>query len=447
MSGEQSPRVPEGFLWGAATASYQIEGHPLADGAGPSIWHRFSHLPGKVNNGDNGDLACDHYHRWREDLEQMSRLGLKAYRFSVAWPRIFPEPGRLNPQGLDFYRALVDGLLERGIEPLLTIFHWDAPLWLEQEGGFLRRSSVERFCAYGSALFKALGDRVKRWITINEPMSFAVSGYVLGQHAPGRRNDLKAMFHASHHLLLAHGRLARIFREEVRGGEIGIAEHQVWVQPARPEKEGDLRVAETMDLLLNRFYLDPLLRGAYPEKILRRFGRFLPRGFEADLGEMVSSLDFVGLNYYTGKSYRHSLFAPYTQARETPTPQARRSAMWEVWPQGLRLLLLRLKEEYGNPPCYITENGYPLPETPGRDPLEDGERIEYLSEHIRAALQARQEGANLKGYFVWSLLDNFEWDLGYAMRFGLLRVDFGSLERTWRRSASWYRDLIQRGCP
>jgi beta-glucosidase len=436
-------KFPSGFLWGAATASYQIEGHPLADGACPSVWHEFSHRPGKVQGGHHGDLACDHYRRWPDDIRHMRELGLAAYRFSVSWPRIVPRPGEVNPAGLDYYRRLVDGLLEAGIRPFLTLFHWDTPLWLERMGGFARRESVEHLAEYGAVLFRALGDRVKDWITVNEPMVYAVYGYVLGRHAPGYRNRVRASFAAGHHLLLGHGRLAAACRQLVPGGRVGIAQAQLWVTPARPADARDREAAGTMDAVLNRMYLDPVLKGAYPERILRRFGRWLPQGFERDLADIRAPIDFIGVNYYTAVSYRYAPFTLYTRAREVPTPGARRSAMWEIRPEGLYRTLMRLAQEYGNPACLITENGYPLPETPGRDSLEDAERIEYLQEHLRQARRAMQDGVDLRGYFVWSLMDNFEWHLGYDMRFGLIRVDFDTQERTWRRSAGWYRDLIR----
>ncbi len=430
------------FLWGASTASYQIEGHPLADGASPSIWHRFSHRAGKVANNENGDVACDHYHRWAGDIEQMGRLGLQAYRFSVSWPRIYPEPDRLNPKGLDFYERLVDGLLRRGIQPFLTLFHWDAPQWLEDRGGFLRREAVDHICRYAQALYDRLGDRVRHWVTINEPMIFSAYGYVLGAHAPGRRLRLRQMCTVSHHLLLAHSRLVRQLHQSVPGASAGIAQHQVWTMPADPTSRKDLRAARRMDALLNRLYMDPLFHGRYPPEALKTLGLFFPRRFERDLSEMTPG-DFLGLNYYTSKCYRHAPLIPVLAAAESPIPGAARSPMWEIYPDGLLELLRRLRSEYGNPPCYITENGFPTAEAPGEDPLSDPGRIDYLREHIERVRRAAQEGSDLRGFFVWSLLDNFEWSEGYAMRFGLLRVDFQTQERSWRQSAAWYRDLIR----
>jgi beta-glucosidase len=436
-------KVPQGFLWGAAASSFQIEGYPLADGAAPSNWHRFAHTPGRIADGSNGDVACDHYHRWAEDVAHMEGLGLGAYRFSVAWPRVVPEPGRLNPRGLELYDRLVDALLERGISPFATLFHWDLPAWLEDRGGFEKREAVDHLVFYAEAVFRALGDRVRHWITINEPMIVSVFGYVFGSYPPGRKWRLRPAFTVAHNLLLAHARLVRLFRSGGKGGAIGIANHLVNFKPLRPSDPRDERAARRAEAIVNRFYLDPLYRGGYPEEALRRVRRFLPRGWERDLAELREPGDFLGVNYYCGQSYRHSPLTPVLGGREVPTPGAQRSAMWEVDPEGLRRLLGTLRSDYGNPPVYITENGYPLPERPGADPLEDGERIAYLEAHIGEALRARQEGVDLRGFFVWSLLDNFEWQYGNAMRFGLIRVDFSSQQRSWRRSASWYRDLIR----
>jgi beta-glucosidase len=435
--------VPKNFLWGAATASYQVEGHPLADGACPSNWHRFAHRKGRIQDGSTGDVACDHYHRWPEDIRHMKELGLGAYRFSIAWPRVVPEPGRLNPKGLEFYDRLVDGLLEAGIRPFATLFHWDLPAWLEDRGGFTHRESVEHLEFYAGAVFAALGDRVKNWITINEPVSYALMGYLFGEYPPGLRWHPRPAFAVSHHLLLAHARLVRTLRQSVRQGKIGIANHQLYVTPLRPGHPGDVRAARLVDAAANRLYMEPLFLGRYPEEAVQRFGRFLPRGWEKDLQAMREPGDFLGINYYNRASYRAATLLPLLHGREVPTPGTQRSAMWDVDPEGLRVLLARVREEYGNPPVYITENGYPLPESPGADPLEDGERIEYLEAHIGEALRAAREGSDLRGFFVWTLLDNFEWQYGNAMRFGLIRVDFASGQRSWRRSASWYRDLIR----
>jgi beta-glucosidase len=436
---------PPDFLWGVATSSYQIEGSPLEDGASPSIWHEFSHKRGKIKDGSTGDIACDHYHRYADDVRAIKDLGLRAYRFSIAWPRIFPEPGRLNPKGLDFYRRLVDSLLENGIEPFPTLFHWDLPTWLEREGGFVKRGSVDRFMEYSTAVLRALGDRVKSWITINEPSIFAFFGYTTGTFPPGRKMDLRSSYHVSHHLLLAHARLVEAFPALVPGGKIGLAHHFVWVAPRDASKQKDLETAAFMDDGANRFYMDAMFHGRYPERVIDRMGRFFPRGFEKDLPEMKRPGSFIGINYYTRNVYRYSRLKPYTHAKDIVPPGSRWSAMWEIYPQGIYQALIRLRDEYGNPPCLITENGYPLPETDGKDPLDDSERIDHMANHLAMVGRAISEGADCRGYFYWSLMDNWEWAEGFTMRFGLLRTDFASLTRTPRASAAWYKNTAAAG--
>jgi beta-glucosidase len=439
----------ERFLWGAATASYQIEGSPLADGATPSIWHEFAHRRGTIRNGDTGDVACDHYRRYREDVAEMGRLGLQAYRFSASWSRVVPEAGRINPAGLDFYDRLVDSLLEEGIVPFCTLFHWDTPAWLEREGGFVRRGSVEAFAHYAGVMFARLGDRVKHWITVNEPLVYATHGYLFGSHAPGHRWRIRRMFAAAHHLLLSHCSAARLLRDSVGDARVGVAQHQVWIRPRDPGNAGDLRAADFAEQVINRFYIDPLFLGGYPPEVVRRFRNFMPRNYERDLPGMIEPGDFVGLNYYQSQRYTRAFWIPLVGARQVPTPGAPRNPLgWEIDPEGLYRLLLRLHADYGAPQVYVTENGYPTVEAPGGTPLlDDPERVGYLQSHIRAIGRARGQGVPVDGYFVWSLMDNFEWAEGYRARFGLLRVDYASQTRSWRRSARWYRERIQAGAP
>ncbi|HET6488064.1 MAG TPA: GH1 family beta-glucosidase [Spirochaetia bacterium] len=434
---------PKGFLWGASTAAYQIEGYPLADGASPSIWHEFVQRTGAIRDGTTGDIACDHYHRYAEDVGAMSALGLNAYRFSIAWPRILPEPGRVNPKGLDFYSRLVDCLLEAGITPYATLFHWDVPTWLEEEGGLVERTSVDHLVRYAETVVKSLGDRVRHWITINEPTIFALFGYITGEYPPGRTRDLRAAFRAIHFLLLAHARQVRVLRALAPGAEVGLAHHFVWIDPRDPRRRRDVRAATEMDDFANHAVLESLVRGTYPPTITSRVGRFLPKGFERDLQEMGIPGDFIGMNYYTRQQYRHALLMPYLHAREYTDPSAPRSAMWEIHPDGMYRWLVRLRDRYGNPRCIVTESGFPLPDVQGRDPLDDPERISYLTDHIARIGKAIQEGARCEGYFHWSLLDNFEWSYGTIMRFGLLRTDFDTQKRSWKRSAYWYRDLVR----
>jgi beta-glucosidase len=376
----------------------------------------------------------------------MRALGLTAYRFSVGWGRIEPEPGRINEKGVDFYERLVDALLEAGIQPWITIFHLEEPVWLARQGGFEKRPAVDHLVTLGSVLFDRLGDRVSRWITINEPTIYTYCGYLTGEFPPGKKLSLRPLFACQHHLLLAHARLCAAWEALGRGGEIGIAHHAVCVDPARPERRRDREAAALMDDLANRSVLDPLFRGTYPERALKRVGRFLPRTLERDLPELKRPGSYVGINYYTRNVYRWSFLTPILHASEYQAPQSRRSAMWEIFPEGLFRTLERLRTEYGNPPCFITENGFPLEESAGRAPLDDQPRIEYLADHLAAVGHAIARGADCRGYFHWSLLDNFEWNQGLSMRFGLLRTDFTSQAREWKTSASWYRDLAASNC-
>jgi beta-glucosidase len=437
-------KFPEGFLWGAASAAYQVEGYPLADGAGPTNWHEFTHRPGTIKDGTNGDIACDHYHRHEEDVRLMREMGLHAYRFSVGWGRIFPEPGRLNQKGIDFYSRLVDLLLDAGIDPWITVFHLEEPLWLSRMGGFTNRASIDHLVELAVRLFTTLGDRVRNWITVNEPTIYAYSGYVVGEFPPGQKFRLRAMLHCCHNLVLAHARICEAWAATGRPGMIGLAHNAVWVDPADQSRPGDVEAAAFMDEAANGSVLGPLLRGCYPERLLEKLHRFFPRTLDSDLSEMKKPGTYVGINYYTRTLYRWSRFMPYLHAKEHLVPGSPRSAMWEVYPKGLYATLVRLKEQYGNPPCIITENGYPLVEAPGRDPLEDGERIEYLQDHLAMVASAISRGVDCRGYFCWSLMDNFEWNWGLSMRFGLLRIDFATQARQWKKSAFWYRDLMQK---
>jgi len=436
-------RFPAGFTWGAGSAAYQVEGSPAADGAGPSSWHTFTHRRGTVKDGTTGDVACDSYQRYREDAALVRRLGLGAYRFSVGWARIFPEKGRVNSRGLDFYRRLVDALLEEGIQPWLTICHFDEPMWLAREGGFARREAADHLVELGSVLFRALGDRVHRWITVNEPTIHAVSGYFTGEFPPGRKFALKSLFHCLHHLLLAHARLCQSWASFGGRGSIGLAHHSVWMTPADARSDRDVAAARFMDSVANRTVLDTLFRGAYPDEVLARVGCFLPRGFASDLPEMKSPGTYLGINYYTRIRYRWSPFVPISRAAEVRPPGVPRSAMWEISPEGMAASLRRLREGYGNPTCVITENGFPLPDSLGRDPRDDPDRIAYLTDHIAEVGRAIAEGSDCRGYFHWSLMDNFEWNLGLSMRFGLLRTDFATQERSWKKSALWFRRLVE----
>ena len=437
---------PESFLWGAATSAYQVEGSPLADGATASTWHEFTHRPRVIADGTNGDVACDHYNRFPEDIKAMKELGLRAYRFSTGWTRVFPEPGTVNRKGLDFYNRLVDSLLAAGIAPLLTVFHLEAPAWLARMGGFTRRTAVDHLVEMGSVLMRAFGDRVKMWCTINEPSLYAFQSYGTAEYPPAHRFDLRGMLHSAHHLLLAHARLSEACTALVPNGMAGLAHYYVDVVPANPARSRDVEAASFMDDMANKVVLSPLFCGSYPERVLHRMGRFFPHGFEKDLPLMKGRQTCMGINYYRRNRYRYSFFMPYLHAAEQEEPSAPHTAMGdEIYPPGIYRALMRLKTEYGNPPCLITENGPPIPDAPGVDPLDDSQRVAYMADHISYMGRALQEGSDCRGYFFWSLLDNFEWSKGLSMRCGLIRTDFASQKRDWKKSAYWYRDLIGRG--
>ncbi|WP_169984624.1 GH1 family beta-glucosidase [Microbispora sp. H10836] len=416
---------PDGFLWGAATASYQIEGAVRADGRVPSIWDTFSHTPGMVVDGHTGDVACDHYNRYLEDVEIMAWLGLKAYRFSVAWPRL---------ADLSFYDRLVDALLDRGITPVATLYHWDLPQTLQDEGGWANRDTAYRFADYAAAVHKRLGDRVATWTTLNEPWVSAFVGYASGRHAPGV-TDPAAAFAAAHHLMLAHG----LGVQALRAGGAESVSLTLNLTPIL----GDAEPARLIDGLANRLFLDPVLRGEYPADVLAHLERFTEVDLD-DLPTIAQPIDVLGVNYYTvnrvvadPSSEGHPEY-PGSEGIAWEDPHGPVTEMdWEINPAGLEDLLVRLSRDYPGTPLMITENGAALP-----DGVADPGRISYLDAHFRAARSAMDRGADLRGYFVWSLLDNFEWARGYDKRFGLVRVDYETLERTPRDSARWYREVI-----
>ena len=438
---------PPGFLFGAATSAYQIEGSPLADFAGVSNWHRFAHTPGRTKDGVTGDVACDHYRRYREDIALMRELGLEAYRFSIAWSRILPAGrGSMNHAGLDFYRRLVDLLLESGIRPLATIHHWDLPAALDDLGGWLAPESAGWFGDYARVLFRALGDRVPLWATINEPWVIADAGYLYGVHAPGHRSTAEAP-RVAHNLLRAHATAVQIFRSEVRAGsgEIGLV---VNIEPKEPATDApaDVAAAVRADAYMNRQYLDPVFRGSYPEEMAAIFGPDWPRFPAADLALIREPIDFLGVNYYTRGVTRHDDAAPPVSASPVRQPGSVYTEMgWEVWPAALTRTLLWIKERYGDIPLYITENGaaFADPPRPFAGRVEDPLRVEYLRAHLLAAREAMAAGVDLRGYFAWSLLDNVEWAEGTTKRFGLIHVDFATQERTLKASAHFYRDVIR----
>ena len=411
-------RFPEGFLWGDATSAHQIEGAFHEGGRGESIWDRFAATPGNITDGSDAGIACDHYHRWREDIDLMLRLSVGAYRFSIAWPRIVPDgSGPINEAGLDFYDALVDALLENGIHPFVTLYHWDLPQALQDRGGWSARETVEAFTRYSAAVTRRLGDRVKSWITHNEPWCIATLGHEEGEHAPGHRDPAEAL-RVSHHVLLSHGRAAAAIRENAPGAEIGIVLNLVPVHPLR-ESDADRDAARAFDGLFNRWYLDPLFRGRYPadsiEDRIRRghlAGRELPFVVEGDLETISTPLDFLGINYYSRVVIKAGASGEPVSVAMVPKEDLTDMG-WEVYPEGLHELLLRIDREYGPKNIYITENGAAFPdeaETGGR--IRDARRIDFLRGHVTTAHRAIADGVPLRGYFVWSLLDNFEWAHG-----------------------------------
>lgn len=436
---------PAGFLWGAATSAYQVEGSPLADGAGPSNWHVFTHTPGAVKEGHTGDVACDHYLRYAQDVALMRELGLGAYRFSIAWSRVFPEgTGRPNPRGLDFYQRLVDALLEAGIAPMVTLFHWDLPWALERDGGWSRRATVDAFVRYAEAVFRALGDRVRLWATLNEPWVVMDAGYVHGVHPPGRRDPETAAW-VAHHLLLAHAQAVEVARA-LGVGPVGIVVNLEPKHPATPREE-DVLAADRAHCYNNRLFLDPLFFGRYPEGVARAFGPSWPHPPEGELAPVRGSLDFLGINYYTRS---RNVADPQGQppfARPVPAPPERCTTMgWEVYPPGLYEVLTWVARTYPPVPLYVTENGAAFADPEPRDGrVRDPQRVRYLASHLAELARALEDGVDVRGYFVWSLLDNFEWTHGYTQRFGIVAVEFATQKRTVKDSGWFYRDVIATG--
>jgi len=433
---------PSDFVWGTATAAYQIEGAAQEDGRGPSIWDTFSHTPGKVKNGHTGDTACDHYHRYREDIALMKELGTNAYRFSIAWPRILPEGrGRINPRGLDFYDRLIDALLEAEITPWATLYHWDLPQALEDAGGWPKRDTAYALAEYATVVGERLGDRLKHWITLNEPWCSAFLGYGNGVHAPGRQ-DYALSLQAAHHLLLSHGLATLALRAAVPGAKVGITLNLTPTHPATPEPR-DLEAARRYDGFFNRWYLDPLFGFGYPPDMWELYGPLAPQLELDDLAHIATPLDFLGINYYSRSVVKHAEQGPLFI--EHLRPEGEYTYMnWEVYPDGLREIVVRVAREYRPPSIYITENGACYPDAVEDDgEIHDSRRLAYYRSHIGKCLQAIREGAPLKGYFAWSLLDNFEWAEGYDKRFGLVYVDFSTQERRFKQSGRWLKAFLE----
>ena len=445
---------PAGFVWGAATAAYQIEGAVKEDGRGPSIWDTFARTPGKTYRGHTGDVACDHYHRYADDVAMMAQLGLRSYRFSVAWPRIRPDgTGPVNHRGLDFYDRLADELIARGIDPVITLYHWDLPQTLEDRGGWTNRDTAEAFADYALAVHGRLGDRVTTWTTLNEPWCSAYLGYSVGRHAPGRQ-DPAAAFAAVHHLNLAHG-LAVAALRTAGARTLGVTLNPASVIPLDAESPGDRAAAQLIDGLHNRIFTEPMLRGAYPADILEHLERFggTPRMRDGDLALIHQPIDVLGVNYYS-PTYVSAVPAAPGRPADYPgsagihfrPPVGPVTDMgWQIDAPAFTRLLVRLGRDYPEVPLLITENGAAYPEGPGPDgAVHDTARIAYLDEHLRACHDAIAQGVDLRGYFVWSLMDNYEWAEGYRKRFGVVHVDYATQERTPKDSALWYREVIAR---
>jgi beta-glucosidase len=439
-----SIRFPDGFLWGAATSAYQIEGSPLADGAGPSIWQRFTHTPGLTANGDTGDIACDHYRQYATDVDLMAELGLNAYRFSISWSRILPEGrGRVNRKGLDFYERLVDALLAKGIQPTATLYHWDLPAALDDRGGWLNPDIPEWFAEYAQVAYRALDDRVRMWSTLNEPWVVTDGGYLHGLLAPGHRNHFEAPL-ATHHLMLAHGAAVQAYRAHGKH-RVGIVVNLAPKDPVS-KRAADRDAANRDDAYMNRQYLDPVLRGSYPDEMREIFGEAWPEFSAADMKRIRQPIDFVGINYYTRNVVKDEPKALPVRAGYVPQRQhAVTETGWEVYPKGLTDILVWVTERYGKIPLYITENGAAFydPPTPVDGRVEDYLRVDYYRRHLRAAHDAMRRGVDLRGYFAWSLLDNFEWSLGYAKRFGIVHVDYETQVRTVKDSGRFYSEVIR----
>ena len=442
MTTSATRTFPAGFLWGAATSAYQVEGSPLADGAGPSNWHRFCRTPGLVKGGDTGDVACDHYRRWKEDIGWMKELGLTAYRFSISWSRVLPEgTGRANEKGLDFYRRLVDALGEAGIEPNATLFHWDLPAALEDRGGWQNRDIAGWFAEYARVVFHALDGRVRMWATLNEPWVVSDGGYLHGVLAPGHRNLFETPL-ASHNMLRAHGAAVDAYRAEGRH-RIGIV---VNLEPKHPATQSleDVAAARRADAYMNRQFLDPLLLGHYPGELAGIFGEAWPEFPAADFDAIRRPLDFVGVNYYSRSVVKNDPKAWPVGAGRVRQPGLHTEMDWEIYPDGLAEILLWVRERYGKIPLYVTENGAALADPePVEGIVHDPIRVAYLGDHLRAVRRAMDGGVDVRGYFAWSLLDNFEWSQGFSKRFGLIRVDYATQKRTPKSSARFYTRVIQ----
>ncbi|MFZ6654569.1 GH1 family beta-glucosidase [Undibacterium sp. TJN19] len=431
------------FLWGSATSAYQIEGAAALDGRVESIWDRFCDQPGTIRDGSNGAVACDHYHHWPEDLDIAQSLGTNAYRFSISWPRIFSGPGaEANPEGLAFYSRLVDGMLARGLQPWATLYHWDLPQYLQDQGGWLARDTVHAFVEFADVMSKHLGDRVKHWITHNEPWCTAMLGHADGIHAPGIK-DFKTAIQVCHHVLLSHGLATPVLRANVTDARVGLALnlHPISAASNKPE---DLAAAQRHDGLRNRWYLDPLYGRGYPQDVWQALGEYAPQVAEGDMQAIAVPTDFLGVNFYFPEMVVHAPGASALDLRLVDAGDVERTAFgWEVAPEGMTSLLKRIQDDYQPGAVYITENGATYDDhLDEQGEIQDALRRAYLIRHLAAVRNAIQQGCQIKGYFAWSLLDNFEWAEGCSRRFGITYVDFDTQVRTLKLSGKWYSDFL-----
>ncbi|WP_127533572.1 GH1 family beta-glucosidase [Paenibacillus kobensis] len=433
-------QFPEGFKWGAATASYQVEGAYQEGGRGPSIWDTFSRTPGRVFMGDNGDVACDMYHKYPEDVKMMADMGLQTYRFSIAWPRIIPDgSGAVNEEGLAFYHRLVDELLKYGIEPMCTLYHWDLPQALQDQGGWDNRETIEHFLRYAETVFDSFKGKIKLWSTFNEPWCISFLSNYLGEHAPGNR-DLQLATNVAHHLLVAHGRTVRLFRERGIGGEIGIVPNVDWQEPYSSRQE-DIDACWRKAAWQNEWFIRPVMHGHYPEKLVEWFRG---KGVEVpilpgDMEDISQKIDFLGINYYTGGVGKYKENEGLFDWEEVDMGWDRTDIGWTYYPQGLYNFLVFIKDQYGDIPVYITENGACYNDGPSADgKVHDERRVRYIKSHLASVARAIESGVNVKGYYAWSLMDNYEWAFGYSMRFGMTYVDYDTQVRIPKDSFKFY---------
>lgn len=439
-------QFPKDFLWGAATAAYQIEGAYDEDGRGLSIWDTFTRVPGNIHNGDNGDIACDSYHRYEEDIALMKELGIQTYRFSISWPRILPNgTGEVNLKGLDYYHRLVDKLLENGIEPFCTLYHWDLPQALQDMGGWKNRATIDAFVRYAEIIFKEFTGKINYWVTFNEPWCVSFKSHYIGDQAPGEKN-LQSALDVAHHLLVAHGKTVQLFRQLGTSGQIGYAPNVSWHEPFS-DRQVDIDACRRRVGWMVEWFMDPVYKGEYPEFMKEVFAA---KGANVhiqpgDMETISQPIDFLGINYYMGSVSRYKQGEGLFDLEEVNEGYDRTDFNWPIYPRGFYKVLVHIKECYGSIPIYITENGACYNDEPAEGRVRDVKRVDYLRKHLIQLSRAIESGVDVKGYMTWSLMDNFEWAVGYSKRFGLIHVDYNTLARTKKDSFYWYKKVIGNG--